>query len=152
MSTAASTPSLIHLRDVDDVAIAGDDLAPGTPAPLGTSTIAARGEIDRGHKIAVRDLHEGDPVRRYGQIIGFASTDIACGEHAHPALDIANEGLSGDGDDSRDRSTECHDDPRKRQWPAQRAGRFSLVTMLGVRPLRRYWPKVQAVMQVTPRP
>ncbi|MHA6802988.1 UxaA family hydrolase [Salinifilum ghardaiensis] len=83
MSTAASTPSLIHLRDVDDVAIAAEDLSPGAPAAVGQDVLTARGEVGRGHKIAVRDLRAGDPVRRYGQIIGFASTDIASGEHVH---------------------------------------------------------------------
>jgi altronate hydrolase len=42
-----------------------------------------RGLIPAGHKIATRDLATGDAVRRYNQIIGFASRPIAAGEHVH---------------------------------------------------------------------
>ena len=31
----------------------------------------------------MRDIAEGEPVRRYNQIIGFASATIAAGEHVH---------------------------------------------------------------------
>ncbi|HWD23536.1 MAG TPA: altronate dehydratase family protein [Burkholderiales bacterium] len=39
--------------------------------------------IPGGHKIAVRDIATGQPVRRYNQIIGFASRPIKAGEHVH---------------------------------------------------------------------
>ena len=39
--------------------------------------------IPPGHKVATRHVAEGQPVRRYGQIIGFATTDIAPGDHVH---------------------------------------------------------------------
>jgi altronate hydrolase len=31
----------------------------------------------------VREVKKGQPVRRYNQIIGFATRDIAAGEHVH---------------------------------------------------------------------
>ncbi|HEY5908817.1 MAG TPA: altronate dehydratase family protein, partial [Vicinamibacteria bacterium] len=36
-----------------------------------------------GHKVARRAIRSGDPVRRYGQIIGYATADIQAGDHVH---------------------------------------------------------------------
>jgi altronate hydrolase len=36
-----------------------------------------------GHKFAVRPIRAGEPVYKFGQIIGFAGRDIASGEHVH---------------------------------------------------------------------
>ena len=42
-----------------------------------------RGLVPAGHKVAAHDIAQGAPVRRYNQIIGFASRPIAQGEHVH---------------------------------------------------------------------
>jgi altronate hydrolase len=42
-----------------------------------------QGLIPPGHKIALHDIGEGDSIRRYSQIIGFASKFIRAGEHVH---------------------------------------------------------------------
>jgi altronate hydrolase len=42
-----------------------------------------KGLIPAGHKVARRAIAEGEPVRRYNQIIGFASKAIKAGEHVH---------------------------------------------------------------------
>ena len=39
--------------------------------------------IPAGHKVAIRPIAVGEPIRRYGQIIGFATAPIAPGEHVH---------------------------------------------------------------------
>jgi len=39
--------------------------------------------VPPGHKVATRAIAAGEPVRRYNQIIGFASKAIAAGEHVH---------------------------------------------------------------------
>ena len=41
------------------------------------------GLVPPGHKVAVRAIAAGSPVRRYNQIIGFATRDIRAGEHVH---------------------------------------------------------------------
>ncbi|GGI80950.1 galactarate dehydratase [Saccharopolyspora subtropica] len=79
----SNSPTLIHLRDEDDVAIAGADLSAGTEARVGTAAVVLRGDVPRGHKVAVHDIAAGSEVRRYGQVIGFAGRDIAGGEHVH---------------------------------------------------------------------
>lgn len=39
--------------------------------------------IPRGHKVATASIAEGEPVRKYAQIIGYASKDISSGDHVH---------------------------------------------------------------------
>lgn len=36
-----------------------------------------------GHKIAIREIAEGAPVRKFGVVIGYATRAIAAGEHVH---------------------------------------------------------------------
>jgi altronate hydrolase len=72
----------IRLNPADDVVIARVELAAGTTlVKEGNVAVAAR--VPAGHKIAVRTIKSGQPVRRYNQIIGFATKDIAPGEHVH---------------------------------------------------------------------
>ena len=72
----------IRLNPADDVVIARVELAAGTTlVKEGNVAVAAR--VPAGHKIAVRAVKGGQPVRRYNQIIGFATRDIAPGEHVH---------------------------------------------------------------------
>ena len=36
-----------------------------------------------GHKIAIQNIKQGEPIRKYGQVIGFAAKTIKPGEHVH---------------------------------------------------------------------
>ena len=69
----------IRLHPSDDVLIARSQLVGGTSA----ESVVVKGLIPAGHKVAVRHIALGEPVRRYNQIIGFASKPIAAGEHVH---------------------------------------------------------------------
>ena len=69
----------IRLHPADDVLIARSQLVGGTTV----EDISVKGLIPAGHKIATHDIATGAPVRRYNQIIGFASKPIAAGEHVH---------------------------------------------------------------------
>jgi len=69
----------IRLHPADDVVIARSQLMSGNQI----EGVAVRGLIPPGHKIATRTIQMGEPVRRYNQIIGFASQAIAAGEHVH---------------------------------------------------------------------
>jgi len=74
----------VLLHEGDDVAIAKRPLAPGTVVALedGSAVRVAR-LIPPGHKLAVRSIPEGEAVRRYGHVIGFATARIEAGEHVH---------------------------------------------------------------------
>lgn len=69
----------IRLHPDDNVDIALADLMPGAQA-LGVTVTAP---VARGHKLANRPIAAGQAVRRYGQIIGAATADIAPGAHVH---------------------------------------------------------------------
>src|SRR5674476_1116374 len=69
----------IRLHPQDDVLIARTQLIGGTPA----DNVVVKGLIPAGHKIASHAIAPGQAVRRYNQIIGFASQAIAAGEHVH---------------------------------------------------------------------
>ena len=73
-------PPVIRLHIDDNVVIARVTLLPGAPLADGAATAT---RIPAGHKAAIRPIAKGEPVRRYGQIIGFASEDIAPGHHIH---------------------------------------------------------------------
>ncbi len=76
----AMTAPVIRLHPEDGVVIARAALLPGAPVAEG---VAAAERIPAGHKVAVRAHAQGEPVRRYGQIIGFATRPIAPGQHVH---------------------------------------------------------------------
>jgi len=76
-----SDASVIRIHPADDVVIARQQLVGGTRLDeLGVTVI---GLVPPGHKIAVRDIAAGAPVRRYNQIIGTAKQPIAAGQHVH---------------------------------------------------------------------
>lgn len=92
---------VIKLNPKDDVVIARQSVAANTW--LYEEQIMVLNEIPAGHKIALRALNIGDAVKRYGQIIGFATRPIKPGEHVH----MHNLGM---GDFERDYAwgEDCH--------------------------------------------
>ncbi len=69
----------IRLHPADTVAICAH------PVKAGDSVdgVTATSDIPRGHKIALAGVGRGEPVRKYAQVIGYASTPIAPGDHVH---------------------------------------------------------------------
>jgi len=75
------TPApVIRLHPDDGVLIARSSLPPGMVVADGVTTVE---RIPAGHKVAIRPIATGEPIRRYGQIIGFATAAIAPGQHVH---------------------------------------------------------------------
>jgi len=48
-----------------------------------TIALAARQDIPIGHKVAVKDMDEGDTVIKYGIDMGKVVAPIQAGQHAH---------------------------------------------------------------------
>jgi altronate hydrolase len=76
-----NTDPVIRIHPADNVVIARTQLVGGTRLEAEGVTVA--GLIPPGHKIAVRAIREGEPVRRYNQVIGVATQPIAPGAHVH---------------------------------------------------------------------
>ncbi|MGH7083734.1 MAG: UxaA family hydrolase, partial [Acetobacteraceae bacterium] len=73
-------PPVIRLHPDDGVVIARATLLPGAAVAAG---VAAVERIPAGHKVAVKAHAVGEAIRRYGQVIGFATKEIAPGQHVH---------------------------------------------------------------------
>lgn len=73
------TPLVLHSSD--NVAILSERMTAGQVAlPNGVPLTAP---ISRGHKVARSMIAAGDPLFKFGHIIGHATQDIAVGEHVH---------------------------------------------------------------------
>ncbi|HEX4332438.1 MAG TPA: altronate dehydratase family protein [Usitatibacter sp.] len=75
------TPLYLRLNPSDDVVIACRELEAGTN--LLKEGVVVRERIPAGHKVATRDVAKDEPVRRYNQVIGFATRLIQAGAHVH---------------------------------------------------------------------
>ncbi|WP_062525928.1 UxaA family hydrolase [Demequina rhizosphaerae] len=73
----------IVLAPEDDVAVATRDLRPGTVLRHGDAELTVATSVARGHKIALRPIAAGEAVRKYGQVIGRATSDVSPGAHVH---------------------------------------------------------------------
>ncbi|HEY3939480.1 MAG TPA: altronate dehydratase family protein [Bryobacteraceae bacterium] len=80
---ATALNSVILLHPDDTVAIARVSLAPGQEVDVLGTTLRTLAPIPAGHKVAIRQVAAGEPVYRYGNVIGFATAAIQPGEHVH---------------------------------------------------------------------
>lgn len=74
-----NTNTIIITSPIDNVGIVCDafGIKKGT---LVLEKIVLLQDIPMGHKVALVDIPEGNPIIRYGQTIGFAKTNIAVGD------------------------------------------------------------------------
>src|SRR5262245_25635099 len=71
----------IRLHQQDNVVVAAQAIPAGATMP--SEGVVTASAIPSGHKIATREIAAGDFVRKYNQIIGVATSDIAPGQHVH---------------------------------------------------------------------
>jgi altronate hydrolase len=69
----------LRLHPADNVEVARTDLAMGDVA----GGCRVKEIVPAAHKIAIETIAKGEPVRKYGQIIGYASEEITAGDHVH---------------------------------------------------------------------
>ena len=72
---------VIRIHAQDNVVIARSQLVGGTV--LADEGVTVSGLVPPGHKVATQAIAKGQAVRRYDQVIGMATRDIAAGEHVH---------------------------------------------------------------------
>jgi altronate hydrolase len=83
MDSAPALPPCYRISPRDDVAIALRDLDAGEHVTLDDLAIELVDAIPRSHKFALRSMSAGEPVRKYGQVIGRATAQVARGAHVH---------------------------------------------------------------------
>ena len=69
----------VRLDSADNVVTAIRPLEAGAAI----ENVATTGLVPRGHKVATAAIAKGEKVIKYNQIIGYASVDIAPGDHVH---------------------------------------------------------------------
>jgi altronate hydrolase len=78
-ATSHNQSPILRLHAQDNVGVALRDLEPGDAI----EGLRPLGAIPAGHKLALAAIEPREPVRKFGQIIGFAEGPIARGEHVH---------------------------------------------------------------------
>ncbi|HTH80584.1 MAG TPA: UxaA family hydrolase, partial [Ramlibacter sp.] len=78
-------PRRIRMHEADNVAIVVNDGGLGVGARFADGLVV-RDRVPQGHKIALVDIREGEPVVRYDVTIGYALKDIHAGSWVHERL------------------------------------------------------------------
>jgi altronate hydrolase len=73
-------PSMIRLNGADNVLVSTRIVEKAETTFEG---VATRARIMRGHKMASTAIADGTPIRKFGQIIGFAKGNIEAGDWVH---------------------------------------------------------------------
>lgn len=84
----------IIINDNDNVATARAEITAGTILVSCNRSIMVRDNIPFGHKLALKDIHKGEPIVKYGQRIGIAVKDIFPGELVHVHNVSGERGMS----------------------------------------------------------
>jgi len=74
---------LIKINANDNVVIALRNFSAGETIVVDNDSITLVNDIERGHKIALRDINIGEDIIKYGYPIAVAYTAIKKGEHVH---------------------------------------------------------------------
>jgi altronate dehydratase small subunit len=77
----------IVMKAKDNVCTVVEEVAPGMEVGMEidgeTQTIRANETIPVGHKLAIRDIAQGEIIMKYGEVIGRATQAIRVGQHVH---------------------------------------------------------------------
>ncbi len=78
----STTESILALHPEDNIAIVTSALLEGAPIRA-DGDVRALDDVPFGHKIATRAIASGEPIRKFGQVIGFATEPIEPGQWVH---------------------------------------------------------------------
>ena len=100
----------LAMADADTVVTALDDLDRGTTLQVGGGdAVRLVDNVPFGHKVATQSIAAGEPIYKYGEVIGSASTDIRAGEWVHTHNCESTRGRG----DLTDESSAASDDPNE---------------------------------------
>lgn len=75
--------TILQLSTADNVAVAITPLVPKQLVAINRDMLEVLDTVPEMHKVALVPIARGDVIRKYGQLIGVASVDIAAGAHVH---------------------------------------------------------------------
>jgi (2R)-sulfolactate sulfo-lyase subunit alpha len=88
--TLSNTPHFLVHSPKDNVGVvvveglkAGTEMVGVITENNTTTSLTSRQDIPIGHKVALKELREGDTVIKYGADIGRMVADVRPGEHVH---------------------------------------------------------------------
>ena len=73
----------VHASEKDNLVTCVKPIAKGETVAVEGEAIVALDDIPIYHKMAIADVKKGEPVFKYGEVMGVASKDIRKGEWAH---------------------------------------------------------------------
>lgn len=111
---------VVQLHHTDNVVIARTNMPAGMS--LGIGELRTSETVGAGHKIALKAIAKGEPIRRYGQIIGFASGPIAPGSHVHTHNCVMADFTRDYAPCSETKSTAYFNDPERAVFEGYRRG------------------------------
>ncbi|WP_420406238.1 UxaA family hydrolase [Nisaea sp.] len=76
-------PRLLLLNPEDNVLVLRRGIDAGERFEVGFCEIVADRSLNLGHKVARHAIAEGEPVLKYGAVIGVATAPIPAGAHVH---------------------------------------------------------------------
>src|SRR5689334_20133179 len=74
---------LILLHPTDSVCVAARNLSAGTTVELPDVRLQLLDDVMQGHKFARMAITPGEPIKKWGQTIGFATCPIEPGRWVH---------------------------------------------------------------------
>ncbi len=83
MATLSLSEVAVHLRPEDNIAVACKPIAEGSTLEFSGEKLNIARRVGMGHKFAMKPIRKGESIYKYGQIIGFAGSDIAPGDWVH---------------------------------------------------------------------
>lgn len=83
MTARLASPDVVFLSPDDNICVAARPQEAGAKVSAGTRHVRLEEPIKLGHKIALEAIEEGQVVRKYGQVIGFATRRIMPGQWVH---------------------------------------------------------------------
>jgi hypothetical protein len=73
----------ILLHSADNVVVCTESLEVGQEILIADEPVKLKTKVDIGHKLACKQIQQGELIIKYGVPIGTATHDIAFGDHVH---------------------------------------------------------------------
>lgn len=75
--------AVLKLHSKDNVIVCIRSLLAGEEILLDGQLVRLSVSLSIGHKLACKDIREGDAIVKYGIVIGVATADVQVGGHVH---------------------------------------------------------------------